>query len=110
MLHLLTLAAETESIDGWLKFLSVTGTPGTLVGLYIVWWKMAGKEKADREREAQQAQVKILERMETSSERSERNLDRGESLLSRGDRVVERIEAKFPSGTWGPPKGEPAHG
>ena len=50
MLSLLSLASE--SIPGQFNFfelLQVTGTPGTMLLLYIVWWRTVGKEKAEKD-------------------------------------------------------------
>lgn len=96
-------------------FLQVTGTPGTLLLLYIVWWRTVGKEKAEMDRETsgalQRTSVMLgevssnLYRLHDKTEDLHANVAKDANyLVNRGERIVERLDERFPSGVINPPK------
>lgn len=97
------------------QFLQVTGTPGTLLVIYIVWWRTVGKEKADQDKATADAHKRTatilgevssnLYRLHDKTERLHKDMtEEAKDLLSRGERVVERLDERFPSGTISPPR------
>jgi hypothetical protein len=91
---MMILADGTLEVTGWVELLKVGGAPVTFLIIAIIWWKAVGKDQAESNRKTLETNTLLTERLTVCTNRSEK-------LVTRGERVLERIEQKFPSKTWG---------
>lgn len=105
-----TFLAEAQQFDLF-QFLQVTGTPGTMLIIYIVWWRTVGKEKAEKDQQTAEAHQRtatllgeVVSNLYRLHDKTEDQHGRGDHLINRGERVIERLDERFPSGVINPPK------
>lgn len=96
------LVEQTPQFDLY-AFLQVTGTPGTMLVIAVMWWKTIGKDQAEERRKTAEAlqRTAVLLGEVTSGiyrycDRTEKQQDKAEAMLSHQERLVERIESRIP--------------
>lgn len=115
MFYLFAADSATGELGGLLEFVKAAGTPGMLLGLYVVWWRTVGKEKAEKDNQTalalQRASITLgevasnLYRLHDKTEAIHDTIaDDADRLVTRGERIVERLDERFPSGAINPGK------
>jgi len=93
------------------EFIQVTGTPGMMLALYVVWWQTVGKAKAEKDQQTAEAHQRtaalmgeVVSNLYRLHDKTENHHETADHLLNRGERIVERLDERFPSGVINPPK------
>lgn len=93
------------------EFIQVTGTPGMMLALYVVWWQTVGKAKAEKDERTAEAHQRtavlmgeVVANLYRLHDKTEEKHGEADHLLNRGERIVDRLDERFPSGVINQPK------